>query len=232
MYKRSEWYGLMYLTNMRGSMLPKASLPGIVAAIISVLIHFRIINIVVSNEELTDWLTESYGMQLLGIVFGYLCVTRINMSYSRYWEGVTHVKTMHSKCVSRHVHPSRMCQPLSLPSGRPSAGGQTRAHRLSPSIACDRLTAIYGTSPSAGTLCASFRSSARCALPAFCPNLAQPLRTLFCARSPARCFRLVDRAYLTLTHPPTHHRRHPHPCISYLPFRTLVQGDDAPPSSN
>ena len=45
-----------------------------------------------------EWLNEAYGMQLLGIVFGYLCVTRINMSYARYWEGVTQVKTMHSKC--------------------------------------------------------------------------------------------------------------------------------------
>merc|ERR1719446_686236 len=44
-----------------------------------------------------EWLNNNYAISLLGVVFGYLCVTRINMSYSRYWEGVTQVKTMHSK---------------------------------------------------------------------------------------------------------------------------------------
>ena len=35
--------------------------------------------------------------RVFGIVFGFLCVARLNICYSRYWEGVTHVKMMHSK---------------------------------------------------------------------------------------------------------------------------------------
>ena len=38
-----------------------------------------------------------YAFQLFGIVFGYLTVARLNWSYNRYWEGVTHIKVMHSK---------------------------------------------------------------------------------------------------------------------------------------
>ena len=105
MYKRTEWYGLMYLTTMRGSLLPKMVPPSLFAALISILIHmdkdhWHVLNWSSDPDEdtpLHEWLTEAYGISLFGIVFGYLCVTRINMSYARYWEGVTQVKTMHSK---------------------------------------------------------------------------------------------------------------------------------------
>ena len=105
MYKRSEWYGLMYLTTMRGSLLPKMVPPSLFAAIISIMIHmdkdyWHVLSWSSDPDEdtpLYEWLTEAYGISLFGLVFGYLCVTRINMSYARYWEGVTQVKTMHSK---------------------------------------------------------------------------------------------------------------------------------------
>ena len=40
---------------------------------------------------------ETYGMQVFGIVFGFLSVARLNICYSRYWEGVTQIRMMHSK---------------------------------------------------------------------------------------------------------------------------------------
>lgn len=100
MYKRSKWYGLTYLFKLHGSLMPKASLPALVAAGLNLLIHFfgKSEDSEILGYPMMEWLNEAYGMQLLGIVFGYLCVTRINMSYARYWEGVTQVKTMHSKC--------------------------------------------------------------------------------------------------------------------------------------
>ena len=42
-------------------------------------------------------LSHPYTFQLVGLIFGYLTVYRINISYLRYWEGVTMVKNMHSK---------------------------------------------------------------------------------------------------------------------------------------
>ena len=48
-------------------------------------------------EFARDFFGETYGVQVFGIVFGFLCVARLNICYSRYWEGVTQVKMMHSK---------------------------------------------------------------------------------------------------------------------------------------
>ena len=39
---------------------------------------------------------ETYGMQVFGIVFGFLSVARLNICYSRYWEGVTQIRMRHS----------------------------------------------------------------------------------------------------------------------------------------
>ena len=47
--------------------------------------------------KLEDSFGEAYAMQILGVVFGFLSVTRLNVSYQRYWEGITSVKVMHSK---------------------------------------------------------------------------------------------------------------------------------------
>lgn len=44
-----------------------------------------------------EFFGETYGVQVFGIVFGYLCIARLNICYSRYWEGVSHLKMMHSK---------------------------------------------------------------------------------------------------------------------------------------
>jgi hypothetical protein len=44
-----------------------------------------------------DIFGHPYAMQVLGLVFGYLSISRLNMSYNRYWEGVNLVKEMHSK---------------------------------------------------------------------------------------------------------------------------------------
>ena len=36
-------------------------------------------------------------MQLFGLVFGYLSIARLNISYNRYWEGATELHVLHSK---------------------------------------------------------------------------------------------------------------------------------------
>ena len=78
MYRRSEWYGLMYLTTFRGSVMPKLLPPALFAALISVLIHLDKDYGLLGenglewaprddeNYPLLEWLTQSYGMQLFG----------------------------------------------------------------------------------------------------------------------------------------------------------------------
>jgi hypothetical protein len=97
-YSRGEWLGTHYLLYVHGSCflrtLPTAFMGGTIAFAVSA---GRIRNREGTNDPVGDFFGETYPMQLFGIVFGYLMVSRLNICYSRYWEGVSHVKTMHSK---------------------------------------------------------------------------------------------------------------------------------------
>lgn len=95
-YKRTNWYGLTYLWRLRGSLLPHC-LPAMVLA--------GALAGVFASPWLEDSLglvtellfVDKYSMQLFGVVFGYLAVARLNVSYNRYWEGATQIKNMYSK---------------------------------------------------------------------------------------------------------------------------------------
>ena len=52
-----------------------------------------------AQDEVKEFFGDPYSMQMYGIVFGYLSIARMTVSYQRYWEGVTHVKTMHAKWI-------------------------------------------------------------------------------------------------------------------------------------
>ena len=97
-YARTSWYGLGYLCSLRGSALPRCIPPSIVAIGVNVICHrWPHIFSGGENDDPSAWIGHPYTFQLVGLVFGYLIITRINMSYSRYWEGVTMIKQMHSK---------------------------------------------------------------------------------------------------------------------------------------
>ena len=97
-YARTSWYGLGYLCSLRGSALPHCIPPSIVAIGVNVICHkWPHIFSGGENDDPSAWIGHPYTFQLVGLVFGYLIITRINMSYSRYWEGVTMIKQMHSK---------------------------------------------------------------------------------------------------------------------------------------
>ena len=103
-YARTEWYGFGYFIRCNGSLLPRCLPAIIVAGLISGFVasglvddHFGV------SMALEDTFGQSYAMQLLGVVFGFLSVTRLNVSYQRYWEGISTVKTMHSKWIDAAV---------------------------------------------------------------------------------------------------------------------------------
>lgn len=94
-YERTSWYGLVYLKTLRGSLLP-ACLPAMIFA--GLIGGFFACGAVDSGGwPIRDFFGHPYAMQLLGLVFGYLSVARLNVSYERYWEGVSQIKIMHSK---------------------------------------------------------------------------------------------------------------------------------------
>ena len=98
-YKRTSWYGWNYLCqNFEASVLPKTLPTMTIAALLggwaSSPVGFANFESFSTARELFG---ETYGVQVFGIVFGYLCIARLNVCYARYWEGVSHVKMMHSK---------------------------------------------------------------------------------------------------------------------------------------
>ena len=95
-YKRTQWYGVTYLWRLRGSLLPHCLPAMILAGLIAGLSSSSLLEDS-TGLSTDDLFAEPYSMQLFGVVFGYLAVARLNVSYNRYWEGITHVKAMHSK---------------------------------------------------------------------------------------------------------------------------------------
>ena len=91
-YERTNWYGVNYLCTLTASVLPR-SLPMVIWAM-AIAGTFSGIE---WSPSLREYFGHPYAAQLLGLVFGYLSVARLNVSYSRYWEGITHVKVMYSK---------------------------------------------------------------------------------------------------------------------------------------
>mmetsp|Transcript_3079 Transcript_3079/g.6601 ORF Transcript_3079/g.6601 Transcript_3079/m.6601 type:complete len:543 (-) Transcript_3079:654-2282(-) len=97
-YKRTNWYGLAYLLRLRGSLLPHCIPAMIVAGALAGIFTLPAVtsSLGVSSAEL---FVDKYSMQLFGVVFGYIAVARLNVSYNRYWEGISQIKMMHSKFI-------------------------------------------------------------------------------------------------------------------------------------
>ena len=94
-YRRTDWYGVEYLINHNGSVIPRCIPPVFVGCLVNWLALTG--RMFAASEEESVFLSHPYTFQLVGLVFGYLTIYRINISYNRYWEGVTMVKNMHSK---------------------------------------------------------------------------------------------------------------------------------------
>jgi hypothetical protein len=119
-YQRTEWYGWGYLWQHLGaSVLPKTfpvmlwagAIGGWAASPYGLANHERF-------DTARALFGETYGVQVFGIVFGYLCIARLNICYARYWEGVTHCKR-----VPRHA--SQLAKPAPRARASSRAGGQT-----------------------------------------------------------------------------------------------------------
>ena len=94
-YRRTDWYGVEYLWHTSGSVIPRCIPPVIIGCLVNWLALTG--RMFTANEDESVFLSHPYTFQLVGLVFGYLTIYRINISYNRYWEGVTMVKNMHSK---------------------------------------------------------------------------------------------------------------------------------------
>ena len=89
-YVRTEWYGMGYLTRLTGSQLPHCLPWAIVSGAMGAFFASGVLDS--HGWPIRDFFGDPYAMQVLGIVFGYLSITRLNVSYNRYWEGTTQVR--------------------------------------------------------------------------------------------------------------------------------------------
>ena len=106
-YERSNWYGGSYLLRLEGSLVGKTIPAALTGALIAFIAGFGVVDLIVygsprprsmADSRFLDSLFENqYAIQLFGLVFGYLSISRMSISYNRYWQGVSDVKIMHSK---------------------------------------------------------------------------------------------------------------------------------------
>ena len=92
LYRRTQWYGVGYLFHCYGTLLPR-TLPIVVLAASLSLVVFIVEE--EGAEVCESWLfTHPFAYQLFGLIFGYLSVMRLNMSYGRFYEGLSQLKVM------------------------------------------------------------------------------------------------------------------------------------------
>jgi len=109
--------GFPLLLFCAGSALPRAVLPAILSTIISLCAEYFI-----SDPYLDHIFVHPYPYQIYATVLGFSVVFRLSQAYSRYWEGLGHVRTMHAKwgdaaleVLSFDCH----CKPGATPDGTP-----------------------------------------------------------------------------------------------------------------
>ena len=81
LYTRTWWYGFRYFTRLQGSLLPRCAPVALYAAAISAFFASGVVD--EENWPVRTFFGHPYAMQLLGLVFGYLSVQRLNISYNR-----------------------------------------------------------------------------------------------------------------------------------------------------
>lgn len=112
-YTRTHWYGLSYVPRIRGSLIPRAMPAMVTAGGIAYIMSEGVLNDYI-GWDLKVFFDDPFSMQMFGIVFGYLCIARLNTCYDRYWSGVGHCTDMYNswkQCALHAISFDRMDDP-------------------------------------------------------------------------------------------------------------------------
>ena len=81
-YKRANWYGWSYLLTLHGSVIPKSApimiVSGILGAWAASPSGIAALYTATGGTG-RHFFGETYGVQIFGLVFGYLCIARLNI---------------------------------------------------------------------------------------------------------------------------------------------------------
>jgi len=87
-YDPNKWYGFHKLIQLEGSVSLRVMPHCLIAALLVILVN---------TQDLSYFPSKPYGHQIFTYGMSFLVIMRTNLSYSRYWEGITACITMHSK---------------------------------------------------------------------------------------------------------------------------------------
>jgi len=116
-YDPGKWGGFHKLIQLNGSVLPSILPQCIVSTLLVIWVHY---------QDLIYFPRSPYAHQIFTFGLSFLVIMRTNLSYSRYWEGISELVAMHSKWTDAV---SQIIAFDELSSGPPaSAGEKFRLH--------------------------------------------------------------------------------------------------------
>jgi len=118
-YRKGD--GAVTILNLAGSALPRAMLPGLLSALITVLLDQ-----LVSKEYLKELLAHPYPFQPFAYIAAFALVFRTNVAYNRYQEAATGITLMASKWGDAAVEAVTFDE---LPRGKPDMFSELLARR-------------------------------------------------------------------------------------------------------
>jgi len=88
LYDPNKWMGFHKLVQLEGSVTMTVLPHCLLAALLAILVN---------QQDLIFFPSKAYGHQIFTYGLSFLVIMRTNLSYSRYWEGITACILMHSK---------------------------------------------------------------------------------------------------------------------------------------
>ena len=135
-YDLNKWWGLSPCLQLYGSVLPKA-VPYVVLSVVICAVMLAIDQTTLNTAAgespsegalLRTYLLHPYAHQIASVMTGFIMVFRVQLSYSRYWEGITVLYDMWTKWYDAAV---QVCAFDELSTGEQAKSGPAfRQHAL------------------------------------------------------------------------------------------------------
>jgi predicted membrane chloride channel (bestrophin family) len=140
-YDATKWFGFHVLMQMSGSVLPASIIPMSISALVAVLVQLEIQaqNAEGSEDRISvfsSFLKHPYPHQITAVMIGFMMVFRVQLSYSRYWEGVGRLQDMYTKWYDAAVQTCSFDEMAKGEAGENGAAFRLHAVHLFSAMSC------------------------------------------------------------------------------------------------